>query len=57
MKLITQKQFLEKEKTFYKKLYSSKNVDPINNELDVLFRNNLLTPLSDDQSRKDAKAC
>ena len=33
-------------------MYSSKNVDPNNAEFDVFFNNNLLTPLSEDQSKK-----
>ena len=40
------KEILEEEKSFYKKLYTSKNVDPENSEFDIFFNNNLLKPLT-----------
>ena len=43
---------LEEEKTFYKNLYSTRNVNPNNSEFDAFFNNNLLTPLNEDQSKK-----
>ena len=45
------KEILE-EKSFYKKLYTSKNVDSENSEFDILFNNNLLTPLTEELSKK-----
>lgn len=50
------KTILEEEKKFYKKLYSSKNVDPNNAEFDVFFNNNLWHR-SVKINRKNAKAC
>ena len=46
------KEILEEEKSFYKKLYTSKNVDPENSEFDIFFNNNLLTPLTEELSKK-----
>ena len=46
------KTILEEEKTFYKNLYSTRNVNPNNFEFDAFFNNNLLTPLNEDQSKK-----
>ena len=46
------KTMLEEEKTFYKNLYSTRNVNPNNSEFDAFFNNNLLTPLNEDQSKK-----
>ena len=42
---------LEEEKIFYKKLYSTRNVDPNNSEFDIYFNNNLLTRINEDQSK------
>ena len=41
-KLITQKTILEEEKTFYKNLYSTRNVNPKNSEFNAFFNNNLV---------------
>ena len=46
------KQILEEEKSFYKNLYTSKNVDPENSEFDIFFTNNLLTPVNEELSKK-----
>jgi len=46
------KTILEEEKTFYKNLYSVRNVNPNNSEFDAFFNNNLSTPLNEDQSKK-----
>ena len=43
---------LEEEKTFYKNLYSTRNVNPNDSEFDIFFNNNLLTPLNKEQSKK-----
>ena len=43
---------LEEEKTFYKNLYSTRNVNPNDSEFDIFFNNNLLTPLNEEQSKK-----
>ena len=43
---------LEEEKTFYKNLYSNRNVNPNDSEFDIFFNNNLLTPLNEEQSKK-----
>ena len=43
---------LEEEKTFYKNLYSTRNVNPDDSEFDIFFNNNLLTPLNEEQSKK-----
>ena len=47
-----QNTILDEEKTFYKNLYSTRNVNPNNPEFDGFFNNNLLTPLNEDQSKK-----
>ena len=36
-----QKKILEEEKSFYKNLYTTKNVDPDNSDFDIFFNNNL----------------
>ena len=46
------KEILEEEKSFYKKLYTFKNIDPENSEFDIFFNNNLLTPLTEELSKK-----
>ena len=46
------KTVLEEEKTFYKSLYSTRNVNPNNSEFDTFFNNNQLTPLNEEQSKK-----
>ena len=43
---------LEEEKTFYKNLHSTTNVNPNDSEFDIFFNNNLLTPLNEEQSKK-----
>ena len=43
---------LEEEKSFYKNLYVTKNVDPDNCEFDIFFNNNLLTPRNEELSAK-----
>lgn len=43
---------LAEGKMFYKNLYSSRNVDPNKPEFDVFFNNILLTPLSEELSKK-----
>ena len=45
------KEILEEAKSFYKNLYTSKNVDPQNSEFDIFFDNNLLTPLNEELSK------
>ena len=46
------KTIFEEEKTFYKSLYSTRNVNPNNSKFDAFFNNNLLTPLNEEQSKK-----
>jgi len=46
------KTILEEEKTFYKSLYSTRNVNLNNSEFDAFFNNNLLIPLNEEQSKK-----
>ncbi len=43
---------LAEGKMFYRNLYSSRNVDPNKPEFDVFFNNILLTPLSEELSKK-----
>ena len=38
------------EKTFYKNLYCTRDVNPNDSEFDIFFNNNLLTPLNEEQS-------
>ena len=45
------KTILEEEKTFYKSLYSTRNVNLNNSEFDAFFNNNVLTPLNEEQSK------
>ena len=35
------KKIFEEEKSFYKNLYTTKNVDPDNSDFDIFFNNNL----------------
>ena len=46
------KTILEEEKTFYKSLYSTRNVNTNNSEFNAFFNNNLLTLLNKEQSKK-----
>ena len=53
--MICKKKYLPraiKERTFYKNLYSTRNVHPNNSDFGAFFNNNLLTPLNEDQSKK-----
>jgi len=50
------KTILEEEKTFYKSLYSTRNVNLNNSEFDAFFNNNLLIPLMRSNLR-NVKAC
>ena len=48
---------LEEEKSFYKNLYATKNVDADNSEFDMFFNNNLLTPRNEELSKKCEGTC